>query len=72
MWSDERRQERAESYNLKPDELDEHYRNRTMLKESIYPEDIAEGIYFFTSDVARKSTGNILNIDGGNIQSFPR
>jgi rhamnulose-1-phosphate aldolase/alcohol dehydrogenase len=72
MWSDERRQERADSYNVKPDELDAYYSNRTMLKESVYPEDIAEGIYFFAADVTRKSTANILNIDGGNNQSFPR
>ena len=72
MWSDERRKERAEAYDLKPDELDAHYRNRTLLKESVYPEDIAEGIYFFAADITRKSTANVLNIDGGNTQSFPR
>ena len=72
MWDDQRRQERAESYNLEPEELDEFYRNRTMLKQSIYPEDIADGVYFFVSEPSRKSTGNILNIDGGNVQSFPR
>ena len=72
MWSDERRKERAEAYNVKPDELDAYYRDRTLLKESVYPEDIAEGIYFFATDVTRKSTANVLNIDGGNIESFPR
>ena len=35
-------------------------------------EDIAEGILFFVTDGSRKSTGNILNIDGGNVQSFTR
>lgn len=72
MWSDERRQERAESYRVKPEELDDFYRQRTLLKESVYPEDIAEGILFFVTDGSRKSTGNILNIDGGNVQSFTR
>ena len=72
MWSDERRQERAESYRVKPEDLDDFYRQRTLLKESVYPEDIAEGILFFVTDGSRKSTGNILNIDGGNVQSFTR
>ena len=72
MWSDERRKERAESYRVRPEELDDFYRQRTMLKESVYPEDIAEGILFFVADGSRKSTGNILNIDGGNVQSFTR
>lgn len=72
MWSDERRQERAESYKVQPEDLDDFYRQRTMLKESVYPEDIAEGILFFVTEGSRKSTGNILNIDGGNVQSFTR
>jgi len=72
MWSDERRKERAESYRVQPEDLDDFYRQRTMLKESIYPEDIAEGILFFVTEGSRKSTGNILNIDGGNVQSFTR
>ena len=43
-----------------------------MLKRSVYPEDIAEAAYFFASDMAAKSTGNILNVDAGNVQSFTR
>ena len=72
MWSDERRKERAEAYRVEPEELDAYYRDRTLLKQSVYPEDIAEGIVFFAGDTTRKSTGNVLNIDGGNAQSFPR
>jgi hypothetical protein len=43
-----------------------------MLKLSVYPEDIAEGIFFFASPASAKSTGNILNVDAGNAQSFTR
>ena len=43
-----------------------------MLKLSVLPEDIAEGIYFFVSDLSAKSTGNILNVDAGNAQAFTR
>ena len=72
MWDDSRRKERADAYGLAPDELDDHYRKRSLLKRSVYPEDIAEGIAFFAGDAAFKSTGNILNVDGGNVQSFTR
>ena len=48
------------------------YRQRSMLKRSVYPEDIAEAAYFFASDRASKSTGNILNVDAGNVQAFTR
>ena len=42
------------------------------IEVSILPEDIAEGIYFFASSKSKKSTGNIINVDGGNITSFTR
>ena len=48
------------------------YRQRSMLKRSVFPEDIAEAIYFFASELSAKSTGNIINVDGGNAHSFTR
>ncbi len=41
-----------------------------MLKLNVFPEDIAEAIYFLASDLSAKSTGNIINVDAGNAQSF--
>ena len=72
IWTGEWRAQRAAAYNMKPDELEEHYRKRSMLKLSVYPEDIAEATYFLASDLAAKSTGNIINVDAGNAQSFTR
>ncbi|MGC2780944.1 MAG: bifunctional rhamnulose-1-phosphate aldolase/short-chain dehydrogenase [Bradyrhizobium sp.] len=72
IWSGEWRQQRAASNKVREDELEEVYRQRSMLKLSVLPEDIAEGIYFFASDLSAKSTGNILNVDAGNAQSFTR
>lgn len=72
MWDDARRKERAEAYGLKPEELDDHYRKRSLLKRSVYPEDIAEAVAFLAGDKSYKSTGNIINVDGGNAQSFTR
>jgi rhamnose utilization protein RhaD (predicted bifunctional aldolase and dehydrogenase)/NAD(P)-dependent dehydrogenase (short-subunit alcohol dehydrogenase family) len=72
IWTGEWRAQRAAAYNMKPDELEEHYRKRSMLKLSVYPEDIAEAVYFLASDLAAKSTGNIINVDAGNAQSFTR
>jgi enoyl-[acyl-carrier-protein] reductase (NADH) len=43
-----------------------------MLKRSVYPEDVAEATYFLASDLAAKSTGNIINVDAGNAISFTR
>ena len=48
------------------------YRKRSMLKLNVFPEDIAEAVYFLASDLSAKSTGNIINVDAGNAQSFTR
>ncbi|MGD0722974.1 MAG: bifunctional rhamnulose-1-phosphate aldolase/short-chain dehydrogenase [Roseiarcus sp.] len=72
IWAGEWRQQRAASNKVSEDELEEVYRQRSMLKLSVLPEDIAEGIYFFASDLSAKSTGNILNVDAGNAQAFTR
>ncbi|MGC2086616.1 MAG: bifunctional rhamnulose-1-phosphate aldolase/short-chain dehydrogenase [Bradyrhizobium sp.] len=72
IWAGEWRRQRAASNKVAEDELEEVYRQRSMLKLSVLPEDIAEGVYFFASDLSAKSTGNILNVDAGNAQSFTR
>lgn len=72
IWTGEWKEQRAAAYKMSTDDLEEHYRSRSMLKRSVFPEDIAEGIYFFASDLSAKSTGNILNVDAGNAQSFTR
>ncbi|WP_131113551.1 bifunctional rhamnulose-1-phosphate aldolase/short-chain dehydrogenase [Lichenihabitans psoromatis] len=72
IWTGEWREQRASAYKMSPDELDDHYRKRSMLKLSVFPEDIAEATYFLASDLSAKSTGNIINVDAGNAQSFTR
>ena len=72
IWTGEWKEQRAAAYNMSTDDLEEHYRKRSMLKRSVLPEDIAEATYFLASDLAAKSTGNILNVDAGNAQSFTR
>ncbi|PTE07150.1 bifunctional rhamnulose-1-phosphate aldolase/short-chain dehydrogenase [Mesorhizobium helmanticense] len=72
IWTGEWKEQRAAAYKMSTDGLEEHYRSRSMLKRSVFPEDIAEAIYFFASDMSAKSTGNIINVDAGNAQSFTR
>lgn len=72
IWKGNWKKERAEAYGLTEEELDNHYINRSMLKLPVLPEDIAEGVYFFASSLAGKSTGNILNVDAGVEGSFTR
>ena len=72
IWQGEWRTQRAASHKVGEDELEEVYRQRSLLKRSVYPEDIAEAVYYFASDLSSKSTGNILNVDAGNAVSFAR
>jgi rhamnulose-1-phosphate aldolase/alcohol dehydrogenase len=73
IWKGEWGDQRAASYKKSSlDELEEVYRERSLLKRSVFPEDIAEGIAFFASDISSKSTGNIINIDAGNANAFTR
>ena len=72
IWEGEWLGQRASTYKTDKEGLEEMYRQRSMLKRSVLPEDIAEGAYFFASDLSAKSTGNILNVDAGNVQAFTR
>jgi rhamnulose-1-phosphate aldolase/alcohol dehydrogenase len=73
IWDSSWREERAQSYGIAPDELEEHYRQRTTLKVNVFPEDVAEAVLFFASPVrSLKSTGNVLNVDGGVKEAYPR
>ncbi len=73
IWDGEWRQERADAHGIDAGEgLEAHYRNRSMLKRDVLPEDIAEAVYFLASDMAAKSTGNMINVDAGNAQAFTR
>jgi len=38
----------------------------------VLPEDVAEAIAFFAGPRSAKSTGNILNVDGGVTAAYPR
>ena len=72
IWSGDWLKERAQAYGKDTADLEEHYRQRSLLKRSVLPEDIAEATYFFASEASAKSTGNIINVDAGNVQSFTR
>jgi rhamnulose-1-phosphate aldolase/alcohol dehydrogenase len=72
IWSGEWLEQRADTYKTDKEGLEEMYRQRSLLKRSVFPEDIAEACYFFASDQSAKSTGNIVNVDAGNVQAFTR
>ena len=72
IWQGEWALQRAEQHNTTPDALEAVYRERSLLKRSVYPEDIAAAVAFFASEASAKCTGNILNVDAGNAAAFTR
>jgi rhamnulose-1-phosphate aldolase/alcohol dehydrogenase len=73
IWDGDWRKQRAGAYGIDPGEaLEAHYRDRSLLKREVLPEDVAEAVAFFASDRSAKSTGNMLNVDAGNAQAFTR
>jgi NAD(P)-dependent dehydrogenase (short-subunit alcohol dehydrogenase family) len=72
IWNSSWKEERAKNYGIKPEELDAYYAARTTLKVNVLPEDIAEGVLFFASDRALKTTGAMLTVDGGVAAAYGR
>ncbi len=54
------------------DRLAAFYAERTLTKQAILPEDQAEAAYLLISGALSKTTGQILNVDGGLVEAFLR
>jgi rhamnulose-1-phosphate aldolase/alcohol dehydrogenase len=73
IWDGDWRKERAGAHGINSGkELEEHYRQRSLLKRDVLPEDVAGAVYFLASDMSAKSTGNMINVDAGNALAFSR
>jgi rhamnulose-1-phosphate aldolase/alcohol dehydrogenase len=72
IWSGAWAEGRAKAYGIKVGELPAYYAKRTLLNEIINPEDIANACFAFIGGLLNKSTGNVLNVDGGLANAFVR
>jgi rhamnulose-1-phosphate aldolase/alcohol dehydrogenase len=72
IWEGAWAEGRAKAYGITPEELPAFYAKRTLLNETILPEDIANACFVFVGGQLSKSTGNVLNVDGGVAIAFVR
>ena len=72
IWAGGWAEGRAKAYGIHIEELPTFYAKRTLLNEVILPEDIANACFCFVGGLLSKSTGNILNVDGGVAMAFVR
>lgn len=72
IWAGGWAEGRAKAYGISVEELPAYYAKRTLLNETILPEDIANACFAFVGGLLSKSTGNVLNVDGGVAMAFLR
>lgn len=72
IWAGGWAEGRAKAYGITVEELPAYYAKRTLMNEVILPEDIANACFAFAGGLLNKSTGNILNVDGGVANAFVR
>jgi rhamnulose-1-phosphate aldolase/alcohol dehydrogenase len=72
LWSPHIREERAQAHGISVDQVEDFYRQRTLLKVSVTAEDVAEAALYLAGDRALKTTGAMLPVDGGVQEAFTR
>jgi len=72
IWAGGWAEGRAKAYGVTVEELPAYYAKRTLLNEIILPDDIANACFAFVGGELSKSTGNVLNVDGGVAMAFVR
>jgi rhamnulose-1-phosphate aldolase/alcohol dehydrogenase len=72
IWEGAWAEGRAKAYGVKVEELPAFYAKRTLLNEIINPEDIANACLAIVGGLLNKSTGNVINVDGGVAMAFVR
>ncbi len=72
IWEGTWAEGRAKAYGITVEELPAHYAKRTLLNEIILPSDIANAVFALTGGLLSKSTGSIINVDGGVAAAFVR
>ena len=72
LWAGGIREQRAATHGVKPEELEDFYASRNMLKVRVRTEDVATTAAFLLSDDSSRTTGSVVAVDGGVAAAFPR
>ena len=71
IWEGDWAEGRAKAYGITVEELPSFYAKRNLLNQIIQPEDIANAVFAFLA-ILDKSTGNMINVDGGVANAYVR
>ena len=67
IWNEEYIKACAKKKGIKPEEVLDHYTAQSPLGKEIEPEDVASAVVYLLSDAARRITGQVLVVDGGQV-----
>lgn len=72
LWEGGIREQRAQEHGVKPEELEDFYARRNLLKARVRSLDVAKSVEFLLSDSSSRTTGAVIPVDGGVAAGFPR
>jgi NAD(P)-dependent dehydrogenase (short-subunit alcohol dehydrogenase family) len=72
LWAGGVREQRAAAHGVKPEELEDFYASRNILKARVRTEDVAATAAFLLGDDSSRTTGGVIAVDGGVAAAFPR
>ncbi len=67
IWNPDYIKKAAEKRGIQPDEVIPYYISLSPLQKEIQATDVAEAVIFLCSDAARRITGQVLAVDGGQV-----
>jgi len=71
IWEGDWAEGRAKANGITVEELPAFYAKRNLMNEIIRPDDIGNAVFALVA-ILDKSTGNIINVDGGMANAFVR
>jgi len=72
LWDSGLREERAAAHGIAPEDLEDFYASRNLLKRRVTTADVAASVEFLLSDRSSRTTGSVMTVDGGVAGAFPR
>ena len=72
LWEGGIRDQRAAAHGVKPEDLEDFYASRNILKVRVQTVDVAHSVAFLLSDESSRTTGAVIAVDGGVSAAFPR
>lgn len=72
LWEGGIREQRAAVHGVAPDELEDFYASRNLLKAKVRGIDVARCVSYLLSEDSSRTTGAVIGVDGGVAAAFPR